>query len=370
MFFSEVLKNLRYTKLEIRENNNFPTARAMIKEKRMIIEINTEVAKDDRMVKQLFLHEVAHFVRDDLNEMKDVNSNIDRKLMNIAMDCVINSQLMEKLWYQEGYVTHKGLCEKYNTDKVPHPSQGWEAIYQFLKSLPENQQEELVACFVEDMEDDGSISEEDRIIISSEIENAIKKASGEFNPSGKQAGRNYSGRNPLPDTPSLEQNPILSAVRKALRYAQQNDRSNRVTYKNYHRSYMREGRIEGLKGVVRKPLPNIGLFLDVSGSMSQEYEKISDLIKKIAKDCDFFLWGCSLSSKNSKCGDVGGGTDPSVIVSVIGKYSSVIIVTDGYFGMDEKKAVETAARKHSTKLVWVITSDEKFGSDYPVIRVQ
>lgn len=285
------------------------------------------------------------------------------------MDCVINSQLMEKLWYDQGFVTHKGLCEKYKTDAIPHPSQGWEAIYQFLKTLPENQQEELVACFIEDMENDGSLSEEDRIIISSEIENAIRKAcSNEFNPSGKEAGSHESGRNPLPDTPNIEQNPILLAVRKALRYAQQNDRSSRITYKNYHRSYMREGRVEGLKGVVRKPLPNIGLFLDVSGSMSGEYEKLSDLIKKIAKDCDFFLWGCFLSGKNSKVGDVGGGTDPSTIVSVIGKYSSVIIVTDGYFALEDKKAVETAARKHATKLVWVITSDEKFDSDYPVIR--
>lgn len=371
-FFSEVKNNLRYTKLDVRETNEFPTARAVIQNGRMIIEINTNTAKDDQAVKQFFLHEIAHFVRDDLTELRKVESELDHALKNFAMDCVINSQLFEKFWRDRGYITHRGLCDKYKTDAIPRPNKGWHEIYKFLKSLPENQQREIVKEFIIDVEDDGSMSDEDRIIASSDLAEAVSRAVGmqEGVGSGEWSRRPHAGTNALPDTPNLENNPILNAVRRALAVAFSKKHPNRTTYKSYQRSYMREGRVEGLRGVIRRPIPNVAVFCDVSGSMGTEYERISHMFSKITKECDVFLWGCALSSKNSKTGDVGGGTDPTSIVSVLNKYSSAVIVTDGIFDYKDRAAVEAAARRHGTRLIWVLTSKVGFTSEFPVIMAR
>ncbi|MEM4546478.1 MAG: hypothetical protein QW328_06950 [Nitrososphaerota archaeon] len=370
-FFSEVKKNLRYTKLDVLETNEFPTGRAVIRNGRMIIEINTNTAKDDQAVKQFFLHEIAHFIRDDLTELRKAESELDHALKNFAMDCVINSQLSEKFWRDHGYVTHRGLRDKYKTDAIPLPHRGWHEIYKFLKSLPENQQREIVKEFVIDVDDDGSLSEEERIIVSSELADAVKKAVGTLEGgTGCKQGKCKVGNGALPDTPNLENNPILNAVRRAITMAYSKKHPNRTTYKSYQRSYMREGRVDGLRGVIRRPIPNIAVFCDVSGSMGEEYERISHMFSKITKECDVFLWGCALSSKNSKTGDVGGGTDPTSIVSVFNKYSSAIVVTDGVFDYRDREAVETAARKHGTRLIWVLTSNVRFASEFPVIMAR
>lgn len=367
-FFSEVKKNLRYTKLDVLETDEFPTARAIIRNGRMIIEINTNTAKDDQTVKQFFMHEIAHFVRDDLTELRKAESDIDHALKNFAMDCVINSQLFEKFWRERGYVTHRGLCDKYKTDAIPRPNKGWHEIYKFLKSLPENQQSEIVKDFIIDVEDDGSMSEEERIIVSSELADAVQKASGAMDGgAGERHGKRRAGNRALPDTPNLENNPILNAVRRALTMAFSKKHPSRTTYKSYQRSYMREGRVEGLRGVTRRPLPSVAVFCDVSGSMGSEYERIAHMFSKITRECDVFLWGCGLSSKNSKTGDVGGGTDPTSIVSVLNKYSSAIVVTDGAFDYKDRAAVESAARKNGTRLIWVLTSSVRFSSKFPII---
>lgn len=255
-------------------------------------------------------HEMSHIVRGDLVGF----DRFETAVANVAMDAVINHRLDVTPIVESGYqpVTYDRLREQ--DAEIPSYQTGWRPIYEHLlqrrnrsatgrqgqesgqESDQESDQEsgqgsgqdfdfheaadsatERLAAHaatiarmrgnIEKMQRSGDRSEREK---AAEMDGEIRSAGGAVLTSD---GGGVYRHKPVGDQRLRR---LIAAVRGSVGEALQRERS-----------YAREGRDEGLRGVVRRPKARIVIACDLSGSINHwEREFIASLTANLQRDYD------------------------------------------------------------------------------------
>lgn len=122
------------------------------------------------------------------------------------------------------------------------------------------------------------------------------------------------------------------------------------------RSYSRPGRVEGLRGVIRAPRMRILVALDASGSMHDWAPHAVSAAAALRRthDVELAVWADTAAmAPRAHLGEwpnVGVGTSPETLVSLVRNFDAVVVITDGQFDARRAQSLEDAA-----KVVWLIT---------------
>ncbi|MGL5936562.1 MAG: hypothetical protein ACRCZI_13190, partial [Cetobacterium sp.] len=101
------------------------------------------------------------------------------------------------------------------------------------------------------------------------------------------------------------------------------------------RSYMREGRVSGLRGVLRKPQPSIAVALDVSGSISdaelQRAKNITEFLRVSGYKVQPYVFASDAKAwpDATPMPAVGSGTDLGPLMHATQQHHILVILSDG-----------------------------------------
>jgi len=285
-------------------------------------------------------HEVQHI---GLKHLLRIN-NRDIRLMNIAMDVVVNYYIAD--FAQRAPKIYKLACtaDKYPTLKnVNIRNSTTEHIYNLLKNDPEAQKQlnkgSKMHKFWVGVDKNGNPTETNHNVATAEqeamINNSIKEAV-------KQLGDTHPGNIPgsmkriIKELTTVKTNWKHYITLFAQTIAQEDQRN---TWKKYNKrlKYVAPGRTKEFK-------PNLLVVLDNSGSTVPYYDMFMSHISKISKFIDITVIGVDTQvnfeyhfqsgkfPSNFKDTHSGGGTlfQPAFDYAKSGNFDGIVYLTDGY----------------------------------------
>jgi len=289
----------------------------------------------------LLAHEIGHIIRGDM-----LVKNVNPLLWNIAADACINSNLSRPIIHELQGVDYDPIAEKYNLN--PDQAPGAKIIYDLLKDEIEQQLQQGSMDQHEGMEG----NEEEcrkahvRTILEALAEEIVNE--GSITSSGK-----YGNSKSVIAIPKRQ--PLLESWLLALRSAKIGGTPARF------RSWIRPGRIPGMKGIARLSRAKVAVLADVSGSVVSLLPNILGAAKALQKVCNVkvMVWATDAQwyIGPDSVTNVGGGTQLSSAFKITGKnnFDAVVIITDG----------ELADPSESNKIapvcpiIWCLTENAK-----------
>lgn len=318
-----------------------PTAGVQLTDKGYVLHLGeTALALTGEVRNALLMHEFAHIWRGDcLRTVKQL------KTWNVAADAPINYKLLPSELEQlrtafGGAVTWEELkAELPNGSELPNIPPSTQVIYDLLvqsgKEFPDDQHV---------LEMDGEREECEKHHIRAVLDM----------PKGVGADL-YLAKNPKRQKVMPKSEPrALSALRRTLQRINPKDGPTRART----RSWMREGRVTGMRGSVSAPRHRVVCALDVSGSMQSLIPQMLSIAAGTNRDvdCRLMLWATSAQwiSSADQDADVGGGTSiaPALHLAKSWNPSAVIIITDGEF-------YEMAPTEGMPPIIWLLTQAER-----------
>jgi predicted metal-dependent peptidase len=288
--------------------------------------------EDPTLRRVILEHEISHALRGDCLVLR-ADPEIDPMLANIAQDACINERLDSEAIEKLSGVTLENLRPQFEGLKDLTTLSGWRPIYDVLKKDSDEVGDAVKRVLQGDGEGldshptcEGDLSECQRKHVEA-ILDAIK--------GGVQASLGtvrVQAPKPVPLRSVAPREKLLSFID---RVARQHARGKtRVR----SRTYVRPGRVEGLRGVMTLPHARVVVALDVSGSMAQYAEPTLALAQGLRRWCDVSVcvWADSAAvmTRAGEMPSVGGGTALRPMLSLAQELNpdAVIYVTDGELG--------------------------------------
>jgi hypothetical protein len=288
----------------------------------------------------LMAHEIGHIIRGDL-----LIKNVNQFLWNIAADACINSNLDRSIVNDLHGVDYDDIAEKY--DLNPHQAPGAKIIYDLLKDDIDIEQSAGSTDLHEGMEGD---EEECR---KAHVKTILEALAEEIVDASSILCGKYGSSANVMAVPKRQ--PLLESWLLALRSAKIGGTPSR------HKSWMRPGRIPGIKGTVRLPRANVAVLADVSGSVVSFLPHILGAARALEKTCNVnvMVWATEAqwySGKDSVLA-VGGGTILSSAFKLIQPNSldAVVIITDG----ELVDSLESSKLAPNCPLIWCLPKGAK-----------
>lgn len=278
----------------------------------------------------LLLHEVSHILRGDLT------CEVDRRdLWNVAADANINHHLPRRVVEELEGVRWENLAPRLGMEGTAFPPPT-RILYERMLgrdgdggSLAGPGHEGCGgSCSIEGTAD--SVTHASTIL---RLRQADADLAGSLGPGMLGRGVGLGGGSnaglPVEDTPAH-----LEALRKVLAALD----SGRGPRRRFGRSWMRPGRIEGLRGSTRTPEEKVVIAVDVSGS-THEYHTLFRGVTRWAErrglEVVKILWATSAARVHrwDQETDVGGGTQVQSVWRLVEAENlhrhQVVVVTDG-----------------------------------------
>jgi predicted metal-dependent peptidase len=288
----------------------------------------------------LLAHEIGHILRGDM-----LVKNVNPLLWNIAADACINSNLNRESIKELGGVNYDHIAEKY--DLNPHQAPGAKIIYDLMKEDIENSGSGSMDLH-EGMQGD---EEECRKAHVQTILEALYD--GVVNENAIRSSGKYGNSSNVIAVPKRQ--PLLEQWLLALRSAKIGGTPTRF------KSWVRHGRIPGIKGTARLHRAKVAVLADVSGSVVSLLPNILGAAKALQKVCNVqvMVWatGAEWYTGADSVMKVGGGTQLSSAFRILGQntFDAVVIITDGEL-LDSKESSDIAP---NCPLIWCLTENAK-----------
>jgi predicted metal-dependent peptidase len=291
----------------------------------------------DPVVRRSILeHELMHALRGDCLA-RQLEPDIDPMLANIAQDACINEHLdQDAVAAFDGITLPKlqAMSEKVR-ERITSTLPGWRPIYDALKEQQDEGSEALKHMLQDAMDGatgdqapgcEGDIGE----CQQRHVEAILDAMKGGVNAS--LGAIKVTTPRPVPLKAVTPKQRLLSFIDRVAR--QHAKGKTRVR----SRTYVRPGRVEGLRGVMTLPRARVVVALDVSGSMSEFAEPTLALAQGLRRWCDVSVcvWADS-AAEMKRAGEmpsVGGGTalKPMLKLASDLQPDAIIFVTDGELG--------------------------------------
>lgn len=281
-------------------------------------------------------HEIAHILRGDLLA-GPIREN--PCLWNVACDAVINESLRD---LPPG-VRWADLAA--DLGPLPHPVQGAFKLYEALKQRAEAGAAASFDVLSNDVPP-GERGQAERHHAAAVLDapRTLKERAA-----GAGAGLDVHPARP-PAACGLGFPPLLPVVERIVRFLGQGQQRVRT------RTFLREGRVEGLRGVARVPRARVVLALDCSGSMSEwvgAYWSLLAGLERRGLEVEAWAWADEAARwpRGAPQPAVGGGTRlGSLWERLGGRPDLVAVLTDG----DLADTAEARRRAPQVPLVWLL----------------
>jgi hypothetical protein len=272
----------------------------------------------------MLLHEYSHIVRGDLTPVKDRICQV----WNIASDAIINHSLKTLITAEEEslYVQYPALVAIYPAlpPTIPNTLTIYNELCKHQDHAPGT------PCYAEvDPAAPGLDQATTRAVIASRSVSDMPATA-------------MVSRKPFPTITHVHQVPLLQSLLKHVQEVH--------TDKKPVRSYMREGRVGGLKGVTRKPRPSVAVALDVSGSISdaelQQELAIVEYLRTQGYSVRRYVFAttCQEWPGGASPPDVGSSTELAPVIERTKQHPVLVLLSDG-----EMTPVSSKAQHH----IWV-----------------
>lgn len=305
-----------------------------------IISIRSDIPQGDER-DTLLSHEVGHILRGDL-----LVKNVNPIVWNIAADACINSVLDRDIVRGLRGVDYDAVSKEF--DLNPEQAPGAKVIYDLLKENVEQQISQGMMDLHEGME--GNEGECKKAHIKTILE-AINE--GVLDESIIKSAGKYGNSSNVIAVPKRQ--PLLETWLLALRSAKIGGTPAR------YRSWIRPGRIPGMKGNARLPRARVAVLADVSGSVVSMLPQILGAAKALQKVCNVkvMVWATEADWYRGpeSVSKVGGGTQLCSAFKLVNNYDAdaVVVITDGELA-DSGPSQNIAPK---CPLIWCLTENAK-----------
>ncbi|MGC8978837.1 DUF2201 family putative metallopeptidase [Caldisericum sp.] len=300
----------------------------------------------------LLRHEISHVFRGDVLRPHDA----DFKLWNVVADAVINHQLGEDIAKEMDGIVYTELASQLGL-----PTQYVASEYSMLQALKEKA--DATEKLFEQSQNLGEVLPSEELDAETRAKVLKGILEGRDIPDNEMSQPSLSiGSEKGTESRVYSEPKRLAIIRKILRVALSEGNTFQKT-----RSYMREGVVDGIKGVHRKRIGKIFLCVDTSGSIDPDVLKSfigigywlsrNEFIADWGSFSDeFYLYRTPIKGFADLRG-VGGGTRIAGLFDFLrkNKYDAVIILTDGEI-FDYAPSLGDGV---SAKIVWMLTYDNQ-----------
>ncbi len=321
--------------------SDIPTAGVQLTDKGYVLHLGENALTLTGEIRNaLLMHEFAHIWRGDcLSTVKQP------KTWNVAADAPINyklapSELAQLRTAFGGVVTWEELKAKLpNGSELPNIPPTTQVIYDLMVNSGMEVPEDMHV-----LEPEGSQEECEKHHIR-----AILDLPAGIGADLKLKPNSYRVR----VVPKTEPR-VLTALRRTLQRVNPTNGFTRART----RSWLREGRVVGMRGSVSAPRHRVACALDVSGSMQSLVPQMLAIATGTNRDvdCRLMLWATSAQWIHSvdQTPDVGGGTNIASALNLISVWnpSAIIIITDGEF-------YEPAHTQGLPPIIWLLTGKDQ-----------
>lgn len=274
---------------------------------------------NDRQVKIIMLHEIAHILRGDCLTRAPKE---DKKICNIAHDCIINAGFPDFPEQFPGRPYYWDFAAQY--DELPSTHiPGWKIIYEVLKKhSPSVQPFDMGPQNEAKDRKKAEQAHAKAVLEAREISSLQELGAGSL---VRTCSKGKVAVQPLPAWSRL--------IERIARKVKRNGFGSLV----HVRTWNRPGRVKGLRGAARQPRLTIFLVLDVSGSCASLEPVFRGLATTLKRTYNVrlgvFANSFATISHPGEVPSVGGGTEIRPVMAALNRLRPdlAIILTDGEF---------------------------------------